>query len=55
MSKGGCENKLHKYGDLFSQLPSLIFTKGANISGGHCMLCYVYFYIMVVFVALPFI
>jgi len=21
--------------DLFSQLPSLIFTKGANISGGH--------------------
>ncbi len=24
--------------DLFSQLPLLIFIKGANISGGHCML-----------------
>ncbi len=24
---------------IFSQLPLLIFTKGANISGGHCMLC----------------
>ncbi len=24
--------------DLFSQPPLLIFTKGANISGGHCML-----------------
>ncbi len=23
--------------DLFSQLPLLIFIKGANISGGHCM------------------
>ncbi len=23
--------------DLFSQLPLLIFTKGANISGGHCI------------------
>ncbi len=23
--------------DLFSQPPLLIFTKGANISGGHCM------------------
>ncbi len=53
MSEGGCENKLHKYRYLFSQPPLLIFTKGANISGGHCMLCYVYFYIMVVFVALP--
>ncbi len=24
--------------DLFSQLPLLIFIKGANISGGHCIL-----------------
>ncbi len=24
--------------DLFSQPPLLIFIKGANISGGHCML-----------------
>ncbi len=24
--------------DLFSQPPLFIFTKGANISGGHCML-----------------
>ncbi len=24
--------------DLFSQLPLLIFIKGANISGGHCMI-----------------
>ncbi len=23
--------------DLFSQPPLLIFTKGANISGGHCI------------------
>ncbi len=29
--------------DLFSQLPLLIFIKGANISGGHC----IYIYIMV--------
>ncbi len=36
--------------DLFSQPPLLIFTKGANISGGHCILyvymcVYIYIYI----------
>ncbi len=28
--------------DLFSQLPLLIFIKGANISGGHCIYIYIY-------------
>ncbi len=28
--------------DLFSQPPFLIFTKSANISGGHCMCIYIY-------------
>ncbi len=31
--------------DLFSQLPLLIFIKGANISGGHCI--YIYMKIIV--------
>ncbi len=31
--------------DLFSQLPLLIFIKGANISGGHCIYIYIYIYI----------
>ncbi len=30
--------------DLFSQLPLLIFIKGANISGGHCIYIYIYIY-----------
>ncbi len=33
--------------DLFSQLPLLIFIKGANISGGHCIYMYMYMYIYV--------
>ncbi len=28
--------------DLFSQPPLLIFIKGANISGGHCIYYYIY-------------
>ncbi len=31
------EIKKRNNADLFSQLPLLIFTKGANISGGHCI------------------
>ncbi len=31
--------------DLFSQPPLLIFIKGANISGGHCIYIYIYIYI----------
>ncbi len=31
--------------DLFSQPPLVIFTKGANISGGHCM-CVYYAYVL---------
>ncbi len=27
--------------DLFSQPPLIIFTKGANISGGHCIFHYI--------------
>ncbi len=30
--------------DLFSQPPLLIFIKGANISGGHCVYIYIYTY-----------
>ncbi len=30
--------------DLFSQLPLLIFIKGANISGGHCIYIYNFFF-----------
>ncbi len=33
--------------DLFSQLPLLIFIKGANISGGHCIYIYIYIYIYI--------
>ncbi len=29
--------------DLFSQPPLVIFTKGANISGGHCIYIYISF------------
>ncbi len=32
--------------DFFSQLPLVIFTKGANISGGHCI--YIFFFLEVV-------
>ncbi len=32
-------------GDLFSQPHLIIFTKGANISGGHCIYIYIYIYI----------
>ncbi len=31
--------------DLFSQPPLVIFTKGANISGGHYIYIYIYIYI----------
>ncbi len=30
------EDQKDKQSDLYSQPPLLIFTKGANISGGHC-------------------
>ncbi len=51
------ERKIKKINDadLFSQTPLLIFTKGANISGGHCMSVYVYilfilyFYLFILF------
>ncbi len=33
--------------DLFSQPLLLIFNKGANISGGHCMYVYIYIYIYI--------
>ncbi len=36
--------------DLFSQPPLLIFIKGANISGGHCMQKKKYIYILEVYI-----
>ncbi len=40
--------------DLFSQLPLLIFIKGANISGGHCIYVYVYVYIYIYVILLQY-
>ncbi len=42
------KDKKDKHAELFSQLPLLIFTKGANISGGHCI--YIFFYVYFFFI-----